>query len=143
MKYRRLISVGIAASLMSSLTQAQETNPTQIQNPQRLSEWLNTQQLKEDAYSLGLMWQTPEELQRQKRLHSLLQEEVKVLAQSKKIKANEAKALERLIEIFQPTGRVRTFAAEAKWLEASPKGTRCYARQTRFKSHKDQTLCAS
>ncbi len=113
--------LGVAASFIVSLALAQETIPTQIEITQRLSEWLNTNAPKEDAYSLGLMWQTPEELQRQKKLHSSLEEEVKVLVQSKKIKANEAKALERLLDLFQPTGRVRTFAAEAKWLEASPK----------------------
>lgn len=120
MKYRRLISVGLAASLMSSLTHAQETKPTPIDNPQRLSEWLNTQQPKEDTYSLGLMWQTPEELQRQTKLYSSLQEDVKVLSQSKKLKVKESKAFERMLEIIKPTGRVRTFATEAKWLEASP-----------------------
>lgn len=123
MKYHRFISVGIAASFMSSLALAleQETRPTRIENPQRLSEWLNTQQPKEDAYSLGLMWQTPEELHRQKKSHSSLQEDVKELAQSKKISVKEARALERLLELMQPVGRVRTFAAEPKWLEASPK----------------------
>ncbi len=121
MRLAHLIGSGIAACISTSLAFAQEAKSTRIDQPQRLSEWLQASQQPEDAYSLGLMWKTPEELQRQKKLHHALEEDVKSLFQSNKLTPSEVKAFDRMLGMFQPTGRVRTFAAESKWLEASPK----------------------
>ncbi len=121
MKLSHLAKVGVSSVLMAGLALAQETRPIQIEKPQRLSEWLQANPKQEDAYPLGLMWLTPEELQRQESLHIALRKEVSGLAQRNNIKTSEALALERLLDLFQPTGRVKSFAAEPKWLEASPK----------------------
>lgn len=130
MRLAHLIGSGIAACISTSLAFAQEAKTTTIDQPQRLSEWLQASQQPEDAYSLGLMWKTPEDLQRQKKLHNALEEDVKSLFQSNNLMLSEVKAFDRMLSIFQPTGRVRTFAAESKWLEASPSVTRNYARVT-------------
>ncbi len=121
MKLSHLAKVGVSSVLMAGLALAQETRPIQIEKPQRLSEWLQANPPQEDAYPLGLMWLTPEDLRRQESLHIALRKEVSGLAQRNNIKTSEALALERLLDLFQPTGRVKSFAAEPKWLEASPK----------------------
>ncbi len=121
MRLAHLIGSGIAACISISLAFAQEAKTTTIDKPQRLREWLQASQQPEETYALGLMWKTPEELQRQKKLHIALEEHIKSLFQSNKLTLSEVKAFDRMLGIFKPTGRVRTFAAESKWLEASPK----------------------
>jgi hypothetical protein len=114
--------MGFAAALLTqSVAQAQEANTFRIETPQRLSQWLESHPMASDSYPLGMMWRTPEELVRQTTEQSALRQEIKILQQSGRLNETEATALDRMLVVLQPTGRVRTHAAESRWLEASPK----------------------
>ncbi len=99
---------------------ANDNNFVVVDKSQRLSQWLEAKPLDPNDFVLGLMWLTPEELVRQTRERDALKAEVKILLNTRKIVLREAQTLEHMLDIFQPTGRVRTYAAESKWLEASP-----------------------
>ena len=121
MNRKRLATAWVVWQIAQGVAYAQEARVFTIESGQRLSHWLSAERPGDDFYPLGMMWLTPEEQKRQSVERETLRQEIKNLHAKKKISSREGKALDGLLEIFQPTGRVRTSAADSKWLEASPK----------------------
>lgn len=116
MRMRDLLAAWLAATC--TLAHAQPL-PSGI----RLSSYL------EDAASglagnpdgLGLVWTTPEERRRQEGVHQQLTLQLDQLKKSGALTERTYPAMRRLLQDMPPTGRVRTPAASAKWLEANPR----------------------
>ncbi len=117
----KFLAICASTLLTHGFALAQGVEQVQIEKIQRLSEWLEAQRLGPDAYPIGMMWSTPEELTRQGNEREAMRQDVSNLLALNKISHQEAEALLGLIGKLEPTGRVRTSAAEAKWLEAQPK----------------------
>jgi Exopolysaccharide biosynthesis protein YbjH/Capsule biosynthesis GfcC len=83
----------------------------------RLSDWLD-QNSQSESYALGLMWQTPEELQRQTKEKMELVQLLHELLVSNKINSKQHTSMLKILDALPATGRVRVSAANAKWLEA-------------------------
>jgi Exopolysaccharide biosynthesis protein YbjH/Capsule biosynthesis GfcC len=96
------------------------TQTSQAQALFRLSDWVD-QNNQAEGYALGLMWQTPEELQRQVKEKKEILELLEALHVANKISSKQYTGLKRAMEALQVTGRVKVSGANAKWLEAQPK----------------------
>ncbi len=100
---------------------SQEASVIHVEKTQRLSQLLQSEQLIDDFYPLGMKWLTREEFSRQTLEHDSLRQEVTRLHVDKKISNTQLKAFEHMLGVMLPTGRVITNAPEPKWLAASPK----------------------
>ena len=114
-KRRSVLAVALAVSGWGTSVAAQ--TPTQ---PQRLSAWLKTQTLAEDAYPLGAFWATPEEKARQQNTHDALLQSLPNLVAQGQLSPNAMQGLQRNLQAMAPTGRLMLSNVEANWLEAYP-----------------------
>ncbi len=106
----------------------------------RLSDWLN-QNAQADDYPLGLMWQTPEEFQRQEKEKVELFRLLNSLHDAKTISAKQHAGMHKALLALPATGRAKVNAANAKWLEAQPKKNPLLSENDRVKLPiKPQTL---
>lgn len=121
MNAKRILSIFVIALLANGLTVAEGVTQSKIEKVQRLSQWFEDQRLGPDAYPLGMMWITSEELARQGFELEAMRKELSNLLAHNKISDKEAVALSDLLNNLIPTGRVLTSAAEPRWLEAQPK----------------------
>ncbi len=121
MNAKKFFTIFASTWLAHASAIAQGVEQVHIEKTQRLSEWLEEQHLGPDAYPVGMMWSTPEELTRQRNEREAMRQDVSNVLALNKISRQEAEALLGLLGMLEPTGRVRTSAAEAKWLEAQPK----------------------
>ena len=89
----------------------------------RLSTYLqnSAQQLSSNPDGLGLVWTTPEEKQRQQGVYQRLSQELKALRETGSLNETSFQALNQLLQGMPPTGRVKTPAANAQWLQSNPR----------------------
>lgn len=94
-----------------------------VNKTQRLSHWLNEHQntFDENAFTLGAIWTTKEELARQKIEYESIKLALDKLLNLDSINVDSYKGLTHNLSIMPPTGRVPIKIAEPKWLEAYPK----------------------
>ncbi len=140
-------SITFAQSVENSNIKNISSTVTYSGEPIRLSKWLLDREKAglslADEYPLGLSWMTPEELKLQEAEYQTIKEKLDHLQQFKswtfeissrlsperieelKNKRNKSEQtygrLKQVLDQLKPTGKVRTAAANAKWLEVNPK----------------------
>ena len=135
-----------SSKLNSNPSTLSPTSINEITSPKRLSQWLlereRTGHDAEEDYLLGLIWSTPEELLEQKQKYVSLKTKLTQLVKLKswentvtsrvsQERIDELNVRQRrvnqnfqnlnlILDQLQPTGKVRTDSANARWLEVNP-----------------------
>jgi membrane-associated phospholipid phosphatase len=112
------VTLALSAWSVESIAQLQQTAP---RAPQRLSNWLLSQDNQDTAYPTGLSWRVPEERPAQLGLKlELLQFLGKLPAQGSSRGEFQPEGLAARLSAMPVTGRVPVALGDARWLQGSP-----------------------